>query len=167
LLFKGFTLVLVQGLALACPCMAASPPAAQAAPLIALVRGFYVPYLDDKQWQQDALSTIAPHATRHLQGLIQKDIVCEERTHEICSAEMNPIIDGMDWELNGKLPVLSLVHQNATTIVLVSRFKNDDDPAEVFYKFILEDGAWRIDDIWSGKEQMNSWDLVTMLSEAD
>jgi hypothetical protein len=161
--------------ALAGLCVALSLPAQaaggqNATPLIALVRGFYVPYLNDALGAQvpDPLDVIAPHATKHLRELIRRDEACEIRTHEVCDMDMDPIIDGQDWELNGKLPVIEVLRRSATSIVLVSSFTNSGTEVHVDYEFVKDNGQWLIDDIWQpGKSALDSWDIVTMLSEPD
>ncbi len=161
---KTFCSGLATCLFFATPVWAATPPTA---PLITLVQGFYAPYLDDKDQDKVPAATdvIAPHATKQLQALIHKDEACEIREQGVCNLDMDPIIDGQDWDLNGKAPVVSVLQQNATSITLAARFTSDGTATGVAYKFTLENGAWRLADLSRiGGAPADAWDLVAMLS---
>jgi hypothetical protein len=133
--------------------------------LVAMVRGFYVPYMAGDKGPEPPAATavIAAHATAHLKGLIAADEACEKRGQGVCNLDFDVIINGQDWTLT-KLPDFSVRAQGAGRAAVVSRFVNDGTTEEVVFEFVRTRGAWLIDDVTGHDAEDGGWRLTSVLS---
>ena len=82
--------------------------------------------------------------SKRLQALIDKD---EKETPEgdVGRIDWDLFVDGQDWQLTDLKIVPGL--EEATRAEVRATFKNFDEPRDILYTLVLENGHWRIDDI--------------------
>jgi hypothetical protein len=86
-----------------------------------------------------------PHIySKRLQALVNKD---DKETPEgmVGRIDWDVFIDGQDWKLT-ELKITS-VSQTPTQAQVRATFKNFDQPSDMLFDLVLEDGHWRIDDV--------------------
>jgi hypothetical protein len=76
--------------------------------------------------------------------LLDKDAK-ETPEGEVGRIDWDVFVDGQDWQLT-ELKIVP-VSKEATRAEVRATFKNFDEPRDLLYSLVLEDGHWRIDDI--------------------
>jgi hypothetical protein len=86
-----------------------------------------------------------PHIySKRLQALVNKDDK-ETPDGEVGRIDWDVFIDGQDWKLTDLK--IALVSQTPTQAQVRATFKNFDQPSNMLFDLVLEDGHWRINDI--------------------
>jgi hypothetical protein len=86
-----------------------------------------------------------PHIySKRLQALVNKDDK-ETPDGEVGRIDWDVFIDGQDWKLTDLK--IALVSQTPTQAQVRATFKNFDQPSNMLFDLVLEDGHWRIDDV--------------------
>ena len=99
---------------------------------------------------KDSAETLAERrASRRFKALLDRDLACETKTHEICAIDWDFIVNGQDWALS-HVEVGPLQASGPRGIVTVT-FVNMKSTNRNVYEFVREDGGWRLDDIVSGQ----------------
>ncbi len=117
---------------------------AQAAPAddpLALITTIYKTYQSDTD-----TPGLANVYSRRLQGLIDED---EKKTPpgEAGTIDWDLFIDGNDWVLSNLR--IALVSRSATRARVRAAFENHQEPRDIAFDLVHEDGRWVIDDIAS------------------
>ena len=104
---------------------------------VSLITAIYKTYQEDKPGLDHIYS-------RRLQSLVDKD---EKETPEgmVGRIDWDVFVDGQDWQLS-ELKI-ALVSKSATQAEVRATFKNFDQPSNMLFDLVLEDGHWRVDDI--------------------
>ena len=132
--------------------MAGAPAPAAPDPadwLRALYERYHRAEKDDKLAPDSAETVAAAHASRAFKALLQRDLACEDKSHLICALDWDFFIDGQAWELKNVV-VGPLQVSGAQASVTVS-FENLKAIDRNLYKFVREDGAWKLDDVVTGQ----------------
>jgi len=110
---------------------------------VALITAIYQTYTDIAPGE-DSVPDVQGVYSKRLQALVDKD---EKQTPEgeVGRIDWDLFVDGQDWQLT-ELKIV-LVSQSATQAEVRATFKNFDEPRDILYSLVLEDGRWRIDDI--------------------
>ena len=121
---------------------------------VTLITAIYQTYETDKAG--------LPHIySKRLQALIDKDAK-ETPEGEVGRIDWDVFIDGQDWKLT-ELKI-ARVSQTATEAKVRATFKNFDNPSDMLFYLVLEDGHWRIDDI--EKTLKPRWTMSKILLDA-
>src|SRR6185437_5037401 len=122
---------------------AASPPAEVDGDPLALLTAIYKTYTDMGPGE-DGVPGLPGVYSKRLQVLIDKD---EKETPEgdVGRIDWDLFVDGQDWQLS-ELKIVP-VSQEAAQAEVRATFKNFDEPRDILYTLVLENGHWRIDDI--------------------
>ena len=122
---------------------AASPPAGVDGDPVALLTAIYKTYTDIGPGE-DGVPELSGVYSKRLQALIDKD---EKETPEgdVGRIDWDLFVDGQDWQLTELKIVPAL--KEATRAEVRATFKNFDEPRDILYTLVLENGHWRIDDI--------------------
>jgi uncharacterized protein DUF3828 len=104
---------------------------------VSLITAIYKTYETD--------SAGLPHVySKRLQALVNKDDK-ETPEGEVGKIDWDVFIDGQDWKLT-ELKI-TRVSQTPTQAQVRATFKNFDQPSDMLFDLVLEDGHWRIDDV--------------------
>ena len=99
---------------------------------------------------KDSAETLAERrASRRFKALLDRDLACEIKTHEICAIDWDFIVNGQDWALS-HVEVGPLQASGPRGIVTVT-FVNMKSTNRNVYEFVREDGAWKLDDVVTGQ----------------
>ena len=122
---------------------AASPPAEVDGDPVALLTAIYKTYTDIGPGE-DGVPGLSGVYSKRLQALIDKD---EKETPEgdVGRIDWDLFVDGQDWQLS-ELKIVPVSQESAQAEVRAT-FKNFDEPRDILYTLVLENGHWRIDDI--------------------
>ena len=122
---------------------AASPPAEVDGDPVALLTAIYKTYTDIGPGE-DGVPGLPGVYSKRLQALIDKD---EKETPEgdVGRIDWDLFVDGQDWQLS-ELKIVP-VSKEAAQAEVRATFKNFDEPRDILYTLVLENGHWRIDDI--------------------
>lgn len=104
---------------------------------VSLIKAIYKTYETDNPG--------LPHIySKRLQALIDKD---EKETPEgmVGRIDWDVFVDGQDWKLT-ELKI-ALVSKSADKAQVRATFKNFDQPSNMLFDLVREDGRWRIDDV--------------------
>lgn len=125
-----------------------------------LITAIYQTYTDIAPGE-DSVPDVQGVYSKRLQALIDKDAK-ETPEGEVGRMDWDPFVDGQDWQLTG-LKIVP-VSKEATQAEVRATFKNFDEPRDIVYSLVLEDGHWRIDDI---EETLKPrWTMSKILSDA-
>jgi hypothetical protein len=109
----------------------------------ALITAIYQTYTDVAPGE-DGVPDVQGVYSKRLQALLDKDAK-ETPEGEVGRMDWDPFVDGQDWQLT-ELKIVP-VAKEATRADVRAIFKNFDEPRDILYALVLEDGHWRIDDI--------------------
>ncbi|MDV3250367.1 YbjP/YqhG family protein [Devosia sp. BK] len=105
----------------------------------ALLEAFYAPYLtDDFPENEESFRSAA------LNALYEADAESTPEG-EMGALDFDPYIDGQDYQI-ANLEIGEPVYGGDTATVVVS-FTNFDEPVEITYDLVNENGGWVIDDL--------------------
>jgi hypothetical protein len=104
---------------------------------VSLITAIYATYQDNKPGLPDIYS-------HRLQSLVDKDLK-ETPEGMVGRIDWDVFVDGQDWQLSDLK--IALVSKSATRAQVRATFKNFDQPSDMLFDLVLEDGHWRIDDI--------------------
>jgi hypothetical protein len=125
-----------------------------------LITAIYQTYTDIAPGE-DNVPDVQGVYSKRLQALIDKDAK-ETPEGEVGRMDWDPFVDGQDWQLTGLK--IAPVSKEATQAEVRATFKNFDEPRDILYSLVLEDGHWRIDDI---EETLKPrWIMSKILSDA-
>jgi hypothetical protein len=125
-----------------------------------LITAIYQTYTDIAPGE-DNVPDVQGVYSKRLQALIDKDAK-ETPEGEVGRMDWDPFVDGQDWQLTGLK--IAPVSKEATQAEVRATFKNFDEPRDIVYSLVLEDGHWRIDDI---EETLKPrWIMSKILSDA-
>jgi hypothetical protein len=114
-----------------------------------IIHQLYADYMSGKgSPKKSAEEMIRPYASRALRQAIDEEIHCERRSGEVCAIDSDYIIAGQDWGRLSDFHIDRSTDRNG--LVLRVRFREEAiEPGRVVvtYRFVREDGAWRIDDV--------------------
>lgn len=149
------------------PCGAQTPPMQAQRPLspVEIVRQLYQPYVADGDAADfDSLQAIADHADGALKALVARDRACEAKEQGICRIDFDPVINGQDWNLNGKAPVFTEA-DTASGKTISAAFASYGIKIIIRYDFVLQGDQWLISDVRDTEHGAGGpWDLVEILS---
>jgi uncharacterized protein DUF3828 len=121
---------------------------------VSLITAIYKTYETD--------SAGLPHVySKRLQALVNKDDK-ETPEGEVGKIDWDVFIDGQDWKLT-ELKI-TRVSQTPTQAQVRATFKNFDQPSDMLFDLVLEDGHWRIDDVT--KTLKPRWTMSKILLDA-
>ena len=113
---------------------------------VSLIKAIYKTYTENTPSSGgDAAEAGLPHIySKRLQALIDKD---EKETPEgdVGRIDWDVFIDGQDWKLT-ELKI-ALVSKSADKAQVRATFKNFDQPNNMLFDLVREDGNWRVDDV--------------------
>jgi hypothetical protein len=109
----------------------------------ALIIAIYQTYTDIAPGE-DGTPEVEGVYSKRLQALLDKDTK-ETPEGEVGRIDWDVFVDGQDWQLT-ELKIVP-VSKEATRAEVRATFKNFDEPRDLLYSLVLEDGHWRIDDI--------------------
>jgi hypothetical protein len=122
-------------------CLGPSAAHAAKAPIdsdpVSLIKAIYKTYETDNPG--------LPHIySKRLQALIDKD---EKETPQgdVGRIDWDVFIDGQDWKLT-ELKI-ALVSKSADKAEVRATFKNFDQPSNMLFDLVREEGHWRVDDV--------------------
>lgn len=110
---------------------------------VSLITAIYQTYTDIAPGEDGAPDVEGVYSKR-LQALVDKDAK-ETPEGEVGRIDWDLFVDGQDWQLT-KLNIVP-VAKDAGRAEVRATFKNFDEPRDILYSLVLEDGHWRIDDI--------------------
>ena len=126
----------------------------------ALITAIYQTYTDIAPGE-DGTPEVEGVYSKRLQALLDKDAK-ETPEGEVGRIDWDVFVDGQDWQLT-ELKIVT-VSKQATRAEVRATFKNFDEPRDLLYTLVLEDGHWRIDDI---EETLKPrWTLSKILLDA-
>jgi hypothetical protein len=126
----------------------------------ALITAIYQTYTDVAPGE-DGVPDVQGVYSKRLQALLDKDAK-ETPEGEVGRMDWDPFVDGQDWQLT-ELKIVP-VAKEATRADVRAIFKNFDEPRDILYALVLEDGHWRIDDIQETLKPR--WTMSKILSDA-
>lgn len=117
---------------------------------VAFIQKIYDNYLaeqkDDDLAHTDSLDAIETRASASLKKALKLENRCVMKTQEVCAIDADIAINAQDWLISDvKIHALSPATEDTKTIR--ADFKNLERQTQVDYFFVLEDGAWKIDEI--------------------
>lgn len=117
---------------------------------VAFIQKIYDNYLveqkDDDLAHTDSLDTIEKRASVSLRKALRLENRCVMKTQEVCAINGDIATNAQDWLLSDvKVHKLPSSEEDAKTIR--ADFKNMDRTTQVDYFFVMEDGAWKIDEV--------------------
>lgn len=95
-----------------------------------------------------------------LRPLLEKDYERAE-TDGIGLLDFDIFVDGQDFDLSDVEIGRAAVSGDRATVE--ARFRNFGEPKRIVYGFVREDGAWKIDEVWSPDGEY-PWALSELLS---
>jgi hypothetical protein len=113
----------------------------------ALMEAFYAPYLAGSEaYDAQDYDDQATLRSAALQALYEED---EAATPEgdVGTLDFDPYIGGQDWTLSD-FKIGEAVIDGDTASIDVS-FKNFDEPRNLTYELVMEDGGWKVNDLVS------------------
>jgi hypothetical protein len=111
----------------------------------ALLEALYFPYFqgydyDWSDWHQTDFRSKA------LNALFEKD-AAETPDDEIGRIDFDPYINAQDYEITDFAIGDARINGDAASVEV--KFKNFDDPQDIMFSLVNEDGGWKIDDVES------------------
>ena len=100
--------------------------------------------------------------SRRMSALFARDDKYMEEAQGVGLLDWDPFIDGQDGEV--KKLVIKTVAQDAAKAQVDAKFSSFGHPMTVRFDVVLENGAWRIDDIRSQSSKAQSPPISTVLS---
>lgn len=117
---------------------------------LAFIQKMYDQYLaeqkDDELEHTDSLDQIEKRASASLKKALKLENRCVMKTQEVCAIDADIAINAQDWEISD-VHVHALSPENDHTKTIRADFKNLARTTQVDYLFILEKGAWKIDEV--------------------
>ncbi len=117
---------------------------------VAFIQSIYDNYLaeqkDDDLAHTDSLDQIEKRASTSLKKALKLENRCVMKTQEVCAIDADIATNVQDWELsNVKVAVFGPVTEDSKTIR--AEFTNMGQATQVDYFFVMEDGAWKVDEV--------------------
>jgi hypothetical protein len=127
---------------------------------VSLITALYKTYTDIGPGE-DGTPGLPGVYSKRLQALIDKD---EKETPEgeVGRIDWDLVVDGQDWQLSALK--IAEVSRSDTAAQVRATFKNFDDPRDMLYTLVLEDGHWRINDI--AETLKPRWTMSKILRDA-
>lgn len=140
-------IILIAALALAA-CTPPSPPKQEDAPIpdpAEIIRPLYERYLTDPAATTfPTLEEQAPWSASMRQALV--DMMARSQAANEPILDADPFVLAQDWQISAVAVSTDAVVANSHAVVR-SRFVNIDQPREVLFDMVWEEGGWRVDNI--------------------
>lgn len=114
---------------------------------------------------QASYRLVVDRASKSLSELFKRNDACETEGQGICALDWDFIIDGQDFKLS-KIKVDKTVITGDQASVTVS-FKNFDAPCVNVYRFVREDGQWKVDDVETARGSEAPLSIAKLLRDYD
>lgn len=107
----------------------------------ALIEAFYEPYFTDEFYDDESV-----FRSEELQALYDRDAEITPEG-ELGALSFDPYVDGQDYQITDfEIGAPGIAGDYASVDVT---FENLGEPRNLTYELVLEDGGWKIDDVFS------------------
>jgi len=114
---------------------------------------------------QATFALVAKRASKSLAALFAKNDACEARQQGVCALDWDFVVDGQDFQLSRlKIGETAIAGDTATVRV---EFSNFGAPCLNIYRFVREDGAWKVEDIDTKRGKDASISIAKLLGDYD
>lgn len=114
---------------------------------------------------QASYRLVVDRASKSLSELFKRNDACEAEGQGICALDWDFIIDGQDFKLS-KIKVGKAVIAGDKASVTVS-FKNFGASCVNVYRFVREDGQWKVDDVETARGSEAPLSIAKLLRDYD
>jgi hypothetical protein len=138
------------------------PTAPQDSPAIAAVRAVFAAYLNPTPTPLGPSADWTGFRSKSLAALYA-GLPDKQLASETPILDFDPVIGGQDWRLSN-VAYAQTPGADASKTTVTATFKNFDEPRQIAFDLVQEDGAWKVDNIRSLGEE--TYDVRAIFAEA-